>query len=170
VFSKKVENLLDSMDIRAAASERAWSARADLEEIFSSPDPGTGYPIGKFIRVRDESDVLEDGTVDIDFSVKIDWARCSVRDFLRIADVLRKHFPEFVTKEESDVETSTVARLLTRGGICVSQSEAKRLIAQGAVRLDGEKVTDPLASVTAGEHTLRVGKKFEGLITVEDKP
>ena len=40
-----------------------------------------------------------------------------------------------------------------------SNGEARRLVTQGAVRLDGEPVTDPTSRVRAGTFLLRAGKR-----------
>lgn len=53
-----------------------------------------------------------------------------------------------------------VCRLLKTSGLAKSTSEARRLIRQGGVRLDGERVTDPELYVpTAGETVVQVGKR-----------
>jgi len=53
-----------------------------------------------------------------------------------------------------------IAHVLKRAGLASSTSEAFRLIDQGAVRLDGERVGDRALSVRAGEtHLYQVGKR-----------
>ncbi len=53
-----------------------------------------------------------------------------------------------------------IAELLKRAGAAFSTGEAKRLIEQGAVSLDGQKVTDFNLKVTIGKgHLLKAGKK-----------
>ncbi len=53
-----------------------------------------------------------------------------------------------------------VCRLLKASGLVRSSGEARRLIAQGGVRLDGERVEDPDLQVPArGEALLQVGKR-----------
>lgn len=53
-----------------------------------------------------------------------------------------------------------VCRLLKTSGLAKSTSEARRLVRQGGVRLDGERVTDPDLHVpTAGETVVQVGKR-----------
>jgi tyrosyl-tRNA synthetase len=50
--------------------------------------------------------------------------------------------------------------VLTASGLTVSNSEARRLIRQGAVEVDGTRVTDvDYALATDGEHLIRVGKR-----------
>ena len=53
-----------------------------------------------------------------------------------------------------------IANLLQQAGLVESTSEALRMIKQGAVRLDGEKVTDRGLRLQAGAgHVFQVGKK-----------
>ncbi|MBN8807560.1 MAG: tyrosine--tRNA ligase [Sphingomonas sp.] len=52
-------------------------------------------------------------------------------------------------------------------GFCSSKGEARRLIAGGGARIDGEKVTDEAHAITVGADTVRIsaGKKHHGLLT-----
>jgi tyrosyl-tRNA synthetase len=53
-----------------------------------------------------------------------------------------------------------LANLLKDAGLTASTSEANRLIRQGAVRIDGQRVDDPGLEVTAGSsHVYQVGKR-----------
>lgn len=53
-----------------------------------------------------------------------------------------------------------VIALLVASGICASNSEANRKIREGAVKIDGNKVTDPKATVTiTGPIVLQLGSK-----------
>jgi len=54
----------------------------------------------------------------------------------------------------------TVPRLLKEAGLTASTSEALRLIQQGGVRMDGERLSDPDLAVQAGQtHVFQVGKR-----------
>jgi tyrosyl-tRNA synthetase len=56
----------------------------------------------------------------------------------------------------------SVARLLVAAGLAASNSEARRLLAQGGVRLDGEPVTGPETTLAAGDlrgKVLQVGRR-----------
>ena len=57
----------------------------------------------------------------------------------------------------------TVAQALTGLGFTASNGEAKRKIAEGAVRLNDEVVSDPAMAATPGK--LSLGKKKHGLLT-----
>jgi tyrosyl-tRNA synthetase len=60
-----------------------------------------------------------------------------------------------------------VPQLLKEAGLTASTSEAMRLIKQGGVRLDGEKVADPGLEITVGtSHILQVGKRKFARVTV----
>jgi tyrosyl-tRNA synthetase len=53
-----------------------------------------------------------------------------------------------------------IANLLKDAGLCASTSDALRMIAQGGVRLDGERVTDKALKLMAGcEIVAQVGKR-----------
>jgi tyrosyl-tRNA synthetase len=62
----------------------------------------------------------------------------------------------------------SVASLISGLGLAKSNGEARRLMASGAVSLDGEKLSDGFATLTVGElrgRVLRVGKhQFRKLV------
>ena len=67
----------------------------------------------------------------------------------------------------AQVSAGTYVAVLVAAGLAASNSEARRLIVQGGVRRDGTAVTDPAASVDAGDRfELRVGKRRGARITV----
>lgn len=49
--------------------------------------------------------------------------------------------------------------LMTRLAMCASKSEARRLIAQGAVEVDGERVTSVAKRLEAGLYVIRAGRR-----------
>ena len=57
----------------------------------------------------------------------------------------------------------TIAQALTQLGFTASNGEAKRKVAEGAVRLNDEPVSDPATAAAAGK--LSLGKKKHGLLT-----
>jgi len=69
---------------------------------------------------------------------------------------LPDEMPEFTFSEKS----IRIDDLLIQTKTAASKSEARRLIKQGGVSVDGEKVSDPFAEVVIdGEKTLKVGKR-----------
>jgi tyrosyl-tRNA synthetase len=63
-----------------------------------------------------------------------------------------------------------IASLLKAAGLVGSTSEALRLIAQGGVRIDGERVDDKSLLVVAGEaHVFQVGKRRFARVTLAQK-
>ena len=65
-------------------------------------------------------------------------------------------------------EGKRIGAILTELGFTASNKEAKRKIAEGAVRLDGQAVTDPGALVELGEGVeakLSLGKKKHAIVT-----
>ena len=68
--------------------------------------------------------------------------------------------PRFVWQEEVP-DPLTLAAALAAAGLSSSLSEARRLIRQGAVRVDGERVVDPQAvlSPKGASVLLQVGRR-----------
>jgi tyrosyl-tRNA synthetase len=65
-------------------------------------------------------------------------------------------------------EGMRIGALLTEIGFTASNGEAKRKIAEGAVRLDGLPIIDPSTLVEVGEgdqRKLSLGKKKHGIVT-----
>jgi tyrosyl-tRNA synthetase len=65
---------------------------------------------------------------------------------------------------ETSLELGSQAQLgllevLERLGITRSRGDARRLVAQGAVELDGARVEDPTLRLAAGAYLLKVGKR-----------
>jgi tyrosyl-tRNA synthetase len=60
-----------------------------------------------------------------------------------------------------------IARVLRSAGLVSSNSEAFRLIGQGAVRLDGERIEDRSLELEAGStHVCQVGKRRFARVTL----
>jgi tyrosyl-tRNA synthetase len=68
-------------------------------------------------------------------------------------------------------ESIAVVDALVALGFAKSKGEARRLIAGGGARIDGEKVSDEAATIALGEAEVRVsaGKKLHGLLTPRGK-
>jgi tyrosyl-tRNA synthetase len=60
----------------------------------------------------------------------------------------------------------SILAALTGLGFCASNGEAKRKIAEGAVRIDDQVVSDPSLMIDAGGKKLSLGKKRHGLLVV----
>lgn len=87
------------------------------------------------------------------------------------ANAAREHFRRVVQRKEApqDVPEVDIARgersvvklfeLLVDAGLAPSRSEARRLVEQGAVSLDGARVSEPTMDVLPGEHLVQVGKR-----------
>ena len=62
-----------------------------------------------------------------------------------------------------------IAHVLTAAKLTKSNAEAMRMVGQGAVRIDGEKVTDPKTAIATGStHVFQVGKRRFARICIED--
>ena len=64
-----------------------------------------------------------------------------------------------------------LANLLKEGGLCASTSEANRKIDEGAVRIDGQRVTDRSLVLTPGaEHVFQLGTRRFARLKLVAKP
>ena len=63
-------------------------------------------------------------------------------------------------------DTATVLQALIATGVCKSNGEARRLVEQGGVSINGEKVTDVNATLPASPFTLFKGKKVRLKVVV----
>jgi len=65
---------------------------------------------------------------------------------------------------------SRLANLLKEAGLAASTSEANRKIEEGAVRIDGAKVTDRAVTLLPGaDHVLQVGNRRFARVKLEKK-
>ncbi len=75
--------------------------------------------------------------------------------------------PKFFVKKNNDL--FIIAELLVATGLASSKSEAKRLIEQGGVEIDNERITEPNKEITIGDSVvIKVGKRKFIEVTVEE--
>jgi len=87
-----------------------------------------------------------------------DVARGEREEFERV--FRDRELPEEIPEVALDVKAAWTAMGLVRAAFEVSGSEARRLVEQGGVTLDGERLPDPLAAVKVrGGEVLRAGKR-----------
>jgi len=67
--------------------------------------------------------------------------------------------PEDIPTVETAEEKIWLPRFLKDHGLVKSTSEGKRLVAQGAIQLDGKKLREEEVCLSPGEHVFRIGKK-----------
>ena len=73
----------------------------------------------------------------------------------------KKEIPDDVPEKTIAAEDGKlwIVKALSEGGLTASNGEAMRMIKQGAVSVDGEKVTDKDTQLEAGSYLLKVGKR-----------
>lgn len=89
-----------------------------------------------------------------------DEATAAEEDFDRV--FIRKEIPENIPEKVLFVENTriNIIKLLTETMMAESNSEARRLIEQGGITIDGEKISDPNAMVALDAGViLKVGKR-----------
>ena len=81
----------------------------------------------------------------------------------------KKETPDTIEEMTVSTESATLwlPKLLVRAGLAKSNSEARRLIEQGGVSVDGAKESDPAKELPAGgAYLLKVGKRFFKKVTL----
>ncbi len=140
-------------------------------KVMSIPD----YLIIKYMRlltdvprkkIEEYERLMKDGRIN-PRDVKMELAHLITEHFYGkdVADREKEEFIRVFSKKELPGEIPKVKMndgeklvdLLIRIGAAKSRSEAKRLITQGGVKIDGEKITD--INSTAREGILKVGKR-----------
>ena len=109
---------------------------------------------------------------------KLAWEIVSMFDGDEAADRAAAHFERVHQQRELPEEMPThalagpvrVVDVIFAAGFARSKSDARRLVQQGAVKLDGQPVSNVEAQVEAGaERVLQVGKRFFLRLTPGDK-
>jgi tyrosyl-tRNA synthetase len=78
--------------------------------------------------------------------------------------------PDDVAQKEialADAPTMGLRKLLVEAGLASSNSDAQRLITQGGLSIDGEKVADPKRELGAGTYLLKAGKLRFARVTLK---
>lgn len=76
--------------------------------------------------------------------------------------IVRKERPEEIEEKSFSLggqESVPLATILAEMGLAASRGEARRLIGQGGVSLNGERASDPQALVGGGSYEIKVGKR-----------
>jgi len=87
-----------------------------------------------------------------------------------IPEEIKEHRISFIQLAPNVTEpwNIDISRLLVATGLAKSRSEANRLIGQGAVAIDGEKVTNSIAPIRSGS-IIKVGKRRFAKVINTDK-
>ena len=101
---------------------------------------------------------------------KMGLAKCIITDFhsAAAADEAQRHFdavirkkeiPDDIPEHEAGSEPVQLSRLMADAKLVGSRNEARRLIQQGAVSIDGERVSEDREVSGPGEFVLKAGKR-----------
>jgi tyrosyl-tRNA synthetase len=79
--------------------------------------------------------------------------------------------PEEIEERTVDLDDAEIplVRILVQTGLSTSNTDARRLIAQGGVTLDQKRCNDPQRSLGAGRYLLKVGKRRIAYVTLKPK-
>ena len=103
---------------------------------------------------------------------KVDLAKRIIKDFHSKIEAdaaadeferrfVRKEVPDEIEEKQIDAGSYKLAELIVSTGLAASKGEARRLIEQGGVKVNGEKASNNGADVTVGNQAtlLQVGKR-----------
>jgi tyrosyl-tRNA synthetase len=103
---------------------------------------------------------------------KVDLAKRIIKDFHSKVEAdaaadeferrfVRKEVPDEIEEKQIDAGSYKLAELIVSTGLAASKGEARRLIEQGGVKVNGEKASNNGADVTVGNEAtlLQVGKR-----------
>jgi len=83
----------------------------------------------------------------------------------------RRELPDEIEERnvarDAGAEAVLLAKTMAQLGLATSGSDARRLIAQGGVTIDGERAGDPNAKLGPGTYLLKVGKRKFARVTVQ---
>jgi tyrosyl-tRNA synthetase len=125
------------------------------EKITELLDPDKTHP--------KEAKVLLGKTIVAQFYGKA-AADAAAEEFDRV--FAKKQKPDDMPQWPLPPEPISLKRLLVSCGAVTSSSEAKRMVVQGAVLIDGVKTIDPNQEITPAGQVVRVGKLIFGQIKV----
>lgn len=103
-----------------------------------------------------------------DLKMQLAWEIVAIFQGAAAADVAQEHFRTVFQQRELPadmpelklLEPTSLADLLTHTGLAPSKSEARRLVQQGGIKLDGERVDDFGLTITPDrERILQVGRR-----------
>ncbi len=100
-----------------------------------------------------------------------DAAAAAVQEFDRVfrGGGLPDEIPDVTIGSASLVDGKLLlATALCEAGVCASNSEGRRLIQGGGVKVDGERVDDPKAVLAPGRYLLQAGKRRAARVTIGD--
>ena len=82
----------------------------------------------------------------------------------------KKEVPDDIPEKTMAAEDGVlwIVKALSEGGLTASNGEAMRMIKQGAVSVDGEKIADKDMKLGAGSYLLKVGKRKFLRLTIQD--
>jgi len=127
--------------------------REEVEEIMESVREGSMHP-------RDAKMKLAREIISLYYGA--DETKKAERHFMQVFQQqgLPDDIPEVKFNREEWPESPDLVKVLVKSGAAASNSEARRLLQQGGVRVDGERVNDINATVNGKkELLLQVGKR-----------
>ncbi len=146
----KVMSISDELMVEYAR-RLSFGQWADLEDACGAVADGGGDPMGL------KQDLASRIVARLHGEAAAEEARAHFRQVVQGGGV-PDDVPEHALAVGDDGRLGLLEGLASMG-LAPSRSEARRLVAQGAVQIDGERVSDPRLYLEPGSYLLRVGKR-----------
>jgi tyrosyl-tRNA synthetase len=130
-----------------------------VEALRTAVQQGTAHPKAAKVDFAKEIVARFHGQAASGQAAEAFEARFAKKD-LRVDDLPRVRLP---VGDDGSVQ---IVKVIVDAQMVASNSEARRLIVQGGVKVDGVKVADPKASLHAGEYVVQVGKLRAANVTL----
>jgi tyrosyl-tRNA synthetase len=151
----------------------AESPEAMYGKVMSLPDEAMSNYFNLVTRwtpaqIAEIEEALESGSLHpMEAKKQLAWEIVDVFHGSNAADAAAKHFARVHQKRKlpEDIPTFEMSEsmglinLIFEAGLASSKSQARRLIQQGAVRVDDQRIQDIHATIEPGEKVLQVGKR-----------
>jgi len=123
--------------------------KADVEAMMAKVESGELHP-------RAAKDELAQAVVSR--FIGEEEAKHASEEFIRI--FAKKELPDEIPEVVVPAEEVGLLSLMVQAGLAKSNGEARRLVTQGAVKMDDQKITDPRAQITPQDGSIiRSGKR-----------
>jgi len=123
--------------------------KADVEAMMAKVESGELHP-------RAAKDELAQAVVSR--FIGEEEAKHASEEFIRI--FAKKELPDEIPEVVVPAEEIGLLSLMVQAGLAKSNGEARRLVTQGAVKMDDQKITDPRAQITPQDGSIiRSGKR-----------
>jgi tyrosyl-tRNA synthetase len=110
-------------------------------------------------RMKKENPMILKKELALKLTTELKGEKAAIKAQEQFEEIFQKNNIEVELEEKSAKGAKNILDIMTNTGISKSKSIARRLIEQGAVQIDGEKVTSWQRDIRKKEFVIKAGKK-----------